>query len=211
MRRLVSQSASAAIVLLGLAACRQYLPQNRFLQMRPAPAHTTADARRQFDHARHDPRLAAAGVTCLDCHRFDARVAAAEPAMAAELSARALHPGSAACHFCHGPSAARQAAAPSACTTCHGNLLPLRPADHDLAWDRVHAQMARVEPARCDTCHRQAECIDCHARRDTVRTRVHERNFRFFHGIQATANPMQCGSCHRQDFCIRCHEASRVD
>jgi hypothetical protein len=102
------------------------------------------------------------------------------------------------------------ATAPGACITCHDNLAPIRPPDHDLSWDRVHAQMARVRPAECDNCHQQAECIDCHSRRDTVRTRVHERNFLYFHGIQATANPMQCGSCHREDFCIRCHQGTRV-
>ena len=205
----------AALLLLAAgvfaAACRQYLPSNRYLQIRASPSKSTADARGKLDHARHERRFAAAGITCIDCHRFDALLDAPEPETAVSLSAHALVPGAAACHFCHGPSATRMTTAPQTCGTCHDDLLPLRPPDHDLAWERVHAQMARVRPGECDTCHRQAECIDCHQRRDTVRTRVHERNFLFIHGIQATANPMQCGNCHREDFCIRCHQGSRVN
>jgi hypothetical protein len=186
------------------------LPTNRYLQLRASPSQSTADARAKFDHAAHQRQFAAAGVTCLDCHRFDALIDSGKPELAAEMSAQALHPGSAACHFCHGQTATRMATAPPTCSTCHDNLAPLRPADHDLAWDRVHAQMARVDSSRCETCHHQAECIDCHQRRDTVRERVHDRNFKFIHSIEATANPMQCGSCHREDFCIRCHQASRA-
>jgi hypothetical protein len=193
-----------------IAACRQYLPSNRYLQLRASPSHSTADARGKFDHSIHDPYLSKNGLTCLDCHRFDALLDAGTPELGTELSARALRPGSAPCHYCHGQSATHAMNAPPTCATCHDNLAPLRPADHDLAWDRVHAQLARVNPAQCETCHRQAECIDCHSRRDSVREVVHERNFKSIHGIEATANPMQCGSCHREDFCIRCHEASRA-
>jgi hypothetical protein len=206
VKRLVPLFLSAAALLV---ACRQYLPTNRYLQMRPVPSHGTADARRSFDHAKHAGQFEKAGVVCLDCHRFDTLIETGEPELAAQLSGRAQYPGGTACHFCHGPSDTRMASAPQACRTCHENLMPLRPADHDLSWERVHAQIARVNPTQCDSCHRQAECIDCHQRRDTVRERVHDRNFLFIHGIQATANPMQCGSCHREDFCIRCHQATR--
>jgi hypothetical protein len=205
----------ATVLLLAgallLVACRQYLPSGGYLQMRASPSRSTADARGKFDHARHERRLADAGVSCVDCHRFDALINVAEEEKAAGLSAHAQYPGSTACHYCHGPSPTRMTTAPQTCATCHDNLLPLRPADHDLAWERVHAQMARVDPAGCETCHSQANCIDCHQRRDTVRTRVHDRTFLFVHGIEATANPMQCGSCHREDFCIRCHQGSRVN
>lgn len=189
-----------------IVACRQFMPTNRYLQKRAAPSRSTADARGKFDHNRHAKTLQAAHVTCLDCHRFDLQIEADDPQLAKELSARALQPGSAACHFCHGPGETAIDNAPHACSTCHENMTALRPANHDLSWDRVHAQLARTNPAQCETCHRQAECIDCHQRRDTVRTRVHERNFRFFHGIEATANPMECSSCHRQNFCISCHQ-----
>ncbi|MFQ5665346.1 MAG: hypothetical protein ACE5I7_02830 [Candidatus Binatia bacterium] len=196
-----------------LAACRQYLPSNRYLQLRQ-PSHamrSTADARRKFDHVRHAPRLTAAHVTCIDCHRFDELIEASNEQLARDLSSHGQYPGGAACHYCHRVSDTHMAGAPSACITCHENLLPLQPADHEVAWLKVHATMAEAEPARCENCHRHAFCIDCHARRDTIQTRVHERNFRFFHGIQVRANPMQCGSCHREDFCINCHRQGKVD
>jgi hypothetical protein len=207
----VKRLAILALATIGVAAlvtsCRQYLPSGRYLQLRPqANVNSTADARHKFDHRRHARPLAAANATCLDCHRFNALIETGNEELARELSAHAQYPGNGACHFCHGPSETRMAGAPGACTTCHDNLTPLRPADHDVAWSRVHAGMARTDPARCESCHRQAECIDCHQRRDTIQTRMHDRNFRFFHSIQARANPLQCSSCHREDFCIRCHE-----
>jgi hypothetical protein len=206
----------AAVIVSMLAAsvvaCRQILPTNRYLQPRPSSSlRSTADARGKFDHARHGATLAAAGIVCTECHRVDLVIEASDEDMARELSMRGFYPGSAACHYCHGPDETKIAAAPGACRTCHDNVLPLRPPDHDLAWSKVHAALARAEPAKCEGCHSQKECIDCHARRDTVQTIVHERNFLFFHAIQARANPMQCGSCHREDFCIRCHEQGKVD
>jgi hypothetical protein len=202
----LTAAATAAGLVLAFAACRQYLPSNRYLQKRSVPAQSTADARGKFDHDRHARTFGAKGVSCLDCHRFDVLIEAPDEGVARNLSRHALRPGSGACHFCHVPEPGQIAAAPTACTTCHENLLPLKPQDHEIAWMKAHGGMARANPARCETCHRQAECIDCHQRRDSIQTRVHERNFRFFHGIQARANPMQCGSCHREDFCIRCHQ-----
>lgn len=202
------------VVSLGTAAvaCRQYLPQNRFLRLRTgAELQSTADARGKFDHERHAKPLGVRRVTCLDCHRFDATIDAADEALAADLSRAALYPGSTACHFCHRERETRMSGAPGACTTCHENLRPLRPIDHDVAWLRVHASMARDDPARCEDCHRQAECITCHQRRDSIQTVVHDRNFRFFHSVEARANPMKCGSCHRVDFCSRCHQRGGVE
>ncbi|HEX7407126.1 MAG TPA: cytochrome c3 family protein [Candidatus Binatia bacterium] len=201
--------AAAAIA----SACRQYLPSNRYLQLRqPAEAaRGTADARWKFNHAKHAPTLASANVTCIECHRFDALIEAGNEELARELSAQAQYPHSAACHFCHVDSESRMAKAPQACTTCHENLAPLRPPDHEVAWLKVHANMSRANPAKCENCHRESFCIDCHDRRDTIQTRVHDRNFRFFHSVQVRANPMQCGSCHREDFCINCHKQGKVD
>jgi len=198
----------AAVVV----ACRQYLPANRYLQPRRSSQATlsTADARYRFSHPRHEKALAAASVTCVECHRFDALIDADDEQVARTLSTRALHPGSASCHFCHRAEMARMAQAPDACTTCHTNIAPLLPEDHQIAWLKVHASSARANPAQCETCHRQSFCIDCHQRRDTIHTVVHERNFRFFHSVEARANPIQCGSCHRADFCINCHQAGKV-
>jgi hypothetical protein len=201
---LVLATVGAAVLV---TSCRQYLPSGRYLQLRrQANMNSTADARHKFDHRQHARSLATANATCIDCHRFDAKTETGNEELAQELSAEAQYPGSGACHFCHVSSETRMAGAPSACTTCHENLTPLRPADHDVAWLHVHAGVARTDPTRCESCHQQTFCIDCHQRRDTIQTRVHDRNFRFFHSIQARANPIQCSSCHREDFCIRCHQ-----
>jgi len=206
VKRLAALLLVALSLGAALAACRQYLPQNRYMRLRASsPAQSTADARGKFDHQRHSGPLTSLGVTCLDCHRFDARIETSKEELANELSRSALYPAGTACHFCHRESATKMSGVPDACTTCHENLRPLRPADHDVAWLKVHANMARDQPARCESCHRQAECISCHQSRDSIQTLVHERNFRFFHSIEARANPAKCGSCHREDFCIRCH------
>jgi hypothetical protein len=201
----------AALVALAavVAACRNYMPANRFLQPRQPQSisRATADARRAFDHARHTPVFASAGVTCADCHRFDVLIDTGSADMARELSGRGLFPGSVTCHSCHGPNPTLMAKAPDACTTCHANLAPLVPEDHQIAWLKVHASVSRANADQCATCHRQSFCIDCHERRDTIQTWFHERNFLFYHSIAAQANPMQCGSCHREDFCINCHSA----
>lgn len=206
----------AVVAIVGatwlLAACRAYLPETRFLQKRAAPVSmSTADARHRFDHAGHAEVLAARGLTCADCHRFDVLIDTGDEALAESLSARALHPGGTACHYCHGPDDTKMATAPGACTLCHTNLAPLRPVDHDVSWTRVHASVAAAQPGSCDNCHKQSECMYCHETRDTIQTIVHDRNFLFFHSIEARANPMQCGSCHRIDYCIRCHQQGEVE
>lgn len=195
-----------------LSACRNYMPTNRFLQKRAAPVSlSTADARHRFDHAQHAAVLAEHRQTCADCHRFDVLIDTGDEPLADAVSARALHPGGAACHYCHGPSDTKLATAPGACTLCHANLAPLRPVNHDVSWTRVHASLAEAQPGECENCHKQSECIDCHQTRDTIQTIVHDRNFLFFHSIEARANPMQCGACHREDYCIRCHQQGKVE
>lgn len=204
----VAVSSAAAL----LPACRNYLPTNRYLRLRPAPVSmSTADARQRFSHEQHTEVFAAHGQTCGDCHRFDMVIDTGEEALAKSLSAHALYPGSAACHYCHGPGDTKMATAPGNCRTCHENLQPLKPLDHDIAWYRVHARVAEAAPGECENCHRQAECANCHETRDTIQTIVHQRNFLVFHSIEARANPMQCGSCHREDYCIRCHQQGDVE
>lgn len=211
MKRFVPLVLAAIALASIVTACRQYLPQNRYLVLRAAPQQSTADARGKFSHENHAKPLSAAGITCADCHRFDARIEASSEELADEISAAALYPGSTACHFCHRDSETRMSSAPSACTTCHENLQALRPADHDVAWMKVHGSIARTDPQRCESCHRQAQCISCHQSRDSIQTLVHERNFRFFHSVEARANPMKCGSCHRVDFCIQCHQRGGLE
>lgn len=195
-----------------LSACRNALPTTSLLHKRASPvSQSTGDARNRFDHAVHAEVLAAHGQTCADCHRFDVVIETGEEALASDISARALHPGGAACHYCHGPSETKMPNAPGHCTTCHTNLLPLRPVNHDVAWTRVHASVAEAQPGECENCHKQSECIYCHQTRDTIQTIVHDRNFLYFHSIEARANPMQCGSCHREDYCIRCHQQGKPE
>ena len=211
MKRLVTGAAVALATAMAVAACRQYLPTNRYLQMRP-PSQTvqsTKDARDKFNHARHNKPLAQTGVSCIDCHHFNVLIDTGNEAMARDLAAHALYPGSAPCHYCHVDSETRLSTAPQACTTCHENLQPLLPEDHQIAWLKVHAAAAQTNPARCENCHRSSFCINCHERRDTIQTVVHERNFRAFHSVEARANPRQCGMCHLEDFCINCHQQGR--
>jgi hypothetical protein len=194
-------------VVLALTACRDYLPSNRYLRPRSAAqtSMSTAEARHKFDHARHAKIYTEKGTGCVDCHRFDAKIQAGDESVAAAVSGAALYPGGAACHYCHGPSDTQIAAAPSACTTCHSNLTPLLPSDHQVAWLRAHGATASANPVACQSCHRDAFCINCHQNRDTLLTFMHDRNYLSFHSVDARANPIQCGSCHREDFCRNCH------
>jgi hypothetical protein len=208
VRRALAAAASILTAMLVVTACRDYLPKNEFLRPRTAPQanHSTADARHKFDHQRHEKSLAAQGLVCNDCHRFDAQIDTDNPQLAAAASGAALFPGAAACHYCHGPSETRIAAAPSACTTCHGNLIPLMPENHQVAWLRVHGATASADPVACQNCHRDAFCINCHQNRDSLLTFMHDRNYLTLHSVDARASPIQCGNCHREDFCINCHK-----
>jgi hypothetical protein len=212
----VRRSVGIAVGILGLvvltSACRQYMPTNRYLQprQRSQASLSTADARRRFDHGRHARALATAVVTCADCHRFDAKIDTGNDELAATLSRTLLQPGAAACHYCHGPSETRIATAPTACTTCHDNLVPLTPANHQIAWLRVHATTATANPVECQNCHRDSFCINCHQARDTILTWFHDTNYLSYHSIEARANPMQCGNCHREDFCTNCHQKAQA-
>ncbi len=196
-----------------LAACREILPANAWLQPRHSPLRnpSTAEARRSFDHAGHRKTFGEQGVACVDCHQFSLRIESEDSDLARSLSALALRPGAEACHTCHLPGIERVANAPSRCLVCHRNLWPLLPEDHHAGWVRAHAMIARTDSANCEDCHRQQECVNCHARRDTIDTQVHERSFRFFHSVEARANPAECGSCHRADYCIACHQQAGVE
>lgn len=188
------------------------MPTNAYLQPRTDQAlrRSTRDARQSFDHGAHRRSFQEKGVACVDCHVFALRIETDDEDLAKALSARALHPGSAACHSCHLPGEDKMLSASRRCLSCHGNLWPLLPEDHRAGWQTAHAAASHADGERCQDCHHQQECVDCHARRDTVDTRAHERGFRFFHSIEAWANPMQCSSCHRADFCIQCHRASGI-
>jgi len=209
--------ALAGIVLaLGAAACRDIMPTNSFLRMRPqaTASQSTKDARQRYSHAKHAKALGDQAQACGTCHRFDAQIGPSEPGLAGALSMAAQIPGSAACHSCHGGPVAggtaaaqdlRMAAAPATCITCHSNMLPLLPENHQVAWLRVHASVASADPAECQNCHRDSFCVNCHQNRDDQLTFVHDYNYISFHSVDARANPIQCGNCHREDFCSGCH------
>jgi hypothetical protein len=207
VKRIVIGIVATLVVVAAFSACRQYLPKNRFLRPRQSTAAnlSTADARRVFNHERHGAVLQEQGITCGDCHRFDAQIDSTDATVAPLLSGAALVPGSGPCHYCHQEGPTHVATAASACTTCHRNLTPLMPANHQIAWQRVHASEASANPVACQNCHRDAFCINCHQNRDSILTFQHERNYLSFHSVDARANPMQCGSCHREDYCLNCH------
>lgn len=205
MTRFIRAGIALVVLAAAVAACREYMPVNRYMRPRAAPSTSTTDARHKFDHERHAKVLKQEGLACGDCHRFDAQIEASEEALAGTASKAALYPGSAACHHCHGPSETRFAAAPSACTTCHSNLLALLPDNHQIGWLRAHSAIAAADPVACQSCHRDSFCIDCHQNRDPILTFGHDRNFLSMHSVDARANPIQCGNCHREDFCRSCH------
>lgn len=124
----------------------------------------------------------------------------------------------------------------SACESCHRNFASLRPADHNqLDFLHEHKRVARMDDARCGTCHSQETCIDCHSGSDLVKvnvqgrdlvsrhsprvnandrgqgmvlTKVHDLNFRFTHGISVKNKTMECQTCHNEtEFCVTCHDA----
>lgn len=210
--------ALAAVVLaLGAAACRDVMPTNSFLRMRPqaTESRSTKDARRKYSHEKHAKVLGEQALACGTCHRFDATIGPSEPGLAGALSTAGQRPGSAACHACHGvpvegadagtAAGIRMAGAPSACLSCHSNMLPLLPENHQVAWLRVHASVASADPVECQDCHRDSFCVNCHQNRDDQLTFVHDYNYISFHSVDARANPIQCGNCHREDFCAGCH------
>jgi len=202
---------AASLLLGGALACRDYLPNNRFMRLREMARSDsgTADARRAFSHKQHADSFGKAAVACGDCHRFDAEIRTGSEPLAATLSQMALLPGGAACHYCHGPSGTRVVAAPRSCITCHSNTAALLPENHQIAWLRVHASVASADPAECQNCHRDSFCVNCHQNRDSILTFVHDRNYISYHSVDARANPIQCGNCHRVDFCSNCHQQAR--
>lgn len=205
MTRLNRAALALLLLVVALAACREYMPTNRYLRARPAPSQSTSDARHKFDHERHAKILTKQGLGCPDCHRFDAQIDTGDAPLAAQASSDALYPNGSTCHYCHGPSETRISEAPSACTTCHANIAPLLPENHQVGWLRVHASVASPDPVQCQNCHRDSFCINCHQNRDSILTFAHDRNYLSFHGVDARANPIQCGNCHREDFCLNCH------
>ncbi len=107
------------------------------------------------------------------------------------------------CRDCH---AARSVA--NECATCHSVVTAdWAPANHALAWERLHGRIARAHsdmPAEtCSMCHTESSCAECHLLEPP---RGHTNLFRIrAHGVPASMDRQSCSTCHRPDFCDRCH------
>lgn len=181
--------------------------------------------------------------TCLGCHEHSQQWAARQCLPChRDLEDEHVRPAS---HVVHGPSFLAQHGAvaagsrelcatchqDSACAACHGVNVPAlpqtlhfdepnRPDMHAQGFFARHAIEARIDPATCTSCHRDATyCEDCHRKRgllavspahgsphppNWVGTNPSENQ----HGIEARRNPVACASCHGgagEMLCVGCH------
>ncbi|MBN2008714.1 hypothetical protein JW960_05170 [candidate division KSB1 bacterium] len=96
------------------------------------------------------------------------------------------------------------------CYTCHAKTVDLKPADHELDWNKAHGIAAGIAAENCRTCHTVNACIDCH-QKDNLDHKVHRLNFVNNHGIAAKGNKDNCLTCHEeQAFCMDCHRERMV-
>ncbi|OQX96060.1 hypothetical protein B6I21_02180 [candidate division KSB1 bacterium 4572_119] len=94
------------------------------------------------------------------------------------------------------------------CYTCHSHGEELKPADHNLVWEKDHGLAAAS--AACDDCHTKDYCLDCH-KSDNLNHEVHPLNYVNNHGIYAKGNKDNCYTCHEeQAFCVDCHQKRMV-
>ncbi|WP_375773202.1 cytochrome c3 family protein [Archangium gephyra] len=122
------------------------------------------------------------------------------------------------CMSCH---------AESYCQSCHDALrkpLSVHPNDYLT----LHPVQARMDSARCSSCHRmQSFCAACHERTgvgmDADRS-LRPRNVKVHpdytawvetpgpqhHGVVASRDIQQCVSCHREESCMSCHSERSV-
>ena len=142
-----------------------------------------------------------------------------------------LVPEMATCVTCH-----NDVKASNACEKCHTNFASLRPKDHNRSdFVHEHKQLARIDDAKCGTCHTQESCAECHDGGELMKvnvpgtdlvsphsprlmandrgqgmglTKVHDLNFRYTHGIEAKGKITECQTCHSDEtFCTTCHIA----
>lgn len=159
-----------------------------------------------FDHAAHEDSLGDARVACSDCHPVGLALPAQEGTRAPE---QALPPPVSTCHGCHLAEARRAPrAAPTACASCHADMLQLVPDNHGPGWLERHAADARAFGADCSSCHKTSECFDCHADRGPLTVDPHGPGFAAMHGVEARVDPRSCSTCHAASSCVACHEGS---
>lgn len=149
-----------------------------------------------YIHFKHFERFNAFGVPCALCHQT--------PDSFNRQKVNRMG-----CHHCHNnPQSPSSKAARFKCTTCHKNLLQVRPENHNLSWIERHQSIAKQDKQYCYKCHKSFFCTECHQNRDFVNKRMHSRNFRYYHSIEARSNPRTCTNCHQKTFCKDCHAKS---
>jgi hypothetical protein len=113
------------------------------------------------------------------------------------------------------------------CQQCHDSLQkPL--AVHPNDYITLHPVQARMDSARCESCHRyQSFCAACHERTGVSMdsdSSLLSRNVKIHpdytqwvevlgpqhHAIVASRDIKQCMACHRENSCMACHATSQV-
>jgi hypothetical protein len=179
---------------------------------RPENATLPDGKRILFSHSLHLAMPEVKG-QCVSCHAGAVGVEGGEP----------LFPPMATCLTCHHHEEQFKA---NTCDSCHRQnelktLVPLSFFPHDTAWLKRHGSLARLAPARCETCHAQTSCDSCHdstrplgpwARNPLALEQgfVHRFDFLSRHPIEARSTPGQCLTCHVRTECDACHQSRGV-
>jgi hypothetical protein len=137
--------------------------------------------------AKVDKTFPLLGKRCADCHKD-------------------VHKGSAgtACEQCHFTSNFRR--------LIPGSAAAMRPADHNRAWVRSHANLPfsddepGAEGRSCARCHGSPACDRCHR---TNAPKSHTTLWRLRgHGPAAAFDSEGCRVCHQTGTCVQCHRSS---
>lgn len=139
-----------------------------------------------------------------------------------ERHGAAAHGSVTVCAHCH---------TESTCAGCHARTNPMiarvsllnptevgRRTHHRGDWLARHSIEARLDPARCLSCHQESRCLDCHQQRKVASHKIgqgspHPAGWMTpgaprSHGSEARANPLACASCHdrgAESNCVTCH------
>jgi hypothetical protein len=158
----------------------------------------------RFDHEQHRTGYLESKVTCQACHPIGLVTGTDDFTAVKKVDELVLTPARGICHDCH-TGELRFPRAPTRCTTCHQDLAPLIPEDHEIGWERDHGWASLRHHSSCELCHTVGYCETCHAQRDERRATVHPATFRSTHGVEARLDPGRCQRCHLQSSCEACH------
>lgn len=168
----------------------------------------------QPDHDRHLSQVP--GATCTSCHNQVGHRPQSEQAYE-----QASHQT---CDSCHERRQVSLIADSSlTCTTCHEDMVPITPQDHDASWRQNHGQAALKDATSCSPCHTSqdlpaVQTVATGARagadpsawlrprpagpvgdacRDCHQTTMpHPSGFMNDHGRDFLSNPEGCARCH---------------